>query len=950
MQQPQFIEYNKSDNKGMDYDFLREEGIALIQKLTGAFWTDFNEHDPGVTILEQLCYAITELSYRAQFDIKDILYNANKSEQSFFRPDQVLPCNALTVNDYRKLLFDSVFEIKNVWLFPVNDQQSKFNGLYNILIDVDETIDSAEKKEAVLEAAISVFNNNRNLGEDIEQISILSAFGIELHAEIDLSGDIAAETVMATVLFKVNEYLNPEVKFYSLEELLDEGLSLNEIFNGPLLKHGFIKTDELPTKMDKILISEVMKIIMQIDGIASVKNLKLIADGKEYENQIELAPQTLPKLIPIDQEGQNHQIFFQKNGIASQSLNNTEVKRAYNEMRSANKRVYRLSEEVIQVPQGQKIDLGNYYSIQHQFPAVYGIGEEGIPNSPNEKRKAQAKQLKGYLLMFEQILANSYAQLENTKSLLSIGGGYHKSYYHQTLDVVPNAKGLFKTKGNNAIGSDSPMTEDYPSNYYEALPKIVEKDKELNNRTLRLLDYLLALHGEEFTLSISQFNYYYGPREFEKYLVKNKTYFLQFLPFINKNRTKGYNYREELTATGNISGIEAKISVLLGLSSFMVEESSSNLIYKKKSLLEPFETKGLQLSYEPIENLQLPEIKSETIEHHFELIDDEEVDLNSLSEKQKDAILAKSIFMKSGKLSAKLLKDGIDFENYRVGQLSEKSKKQTIALYSSSTKKWIELAQYDQNDTAETAVMLHCDLFKSLNIKSESVHLIEHILLRPEVNEEKFGLYILNEKGEKVLYSNKSFSFKERLEIAEKLPEYLKDFNNFSVEINNDKDFEIHLNIAPLSLKFKGVSANESVEASHELLEELFDFLNNKNRHVSMEKKLGFFIQNSKNSPRIPEEFYSFRASVFFPSWTARFSNPEFRSVAEHAVFKEQPASISMGTKWLEIDQAEQLEKFYFKWASLKNIAIRNQEEEKTFQECVDQLSQFIFQFYDMKA
>ena len=36
---------------GMDYAQLRAEGIAQLQRLAAPTWTDYNAHDPGITIL-----------------------------------------------------------------------------------------------------------------------------------------------------------------------------------------------------------------------------------------------------------------------------------------------------------------------------------------------------------------------------------------------------------------------------------------------------------------------------------------------------------------------------------------------------------------------------------------------------------------------------------------------------------------------------------------------------------------------------------------------------------------------------------------------------------------------------------------------------------------------------------------------------------------------------------
>ena len=56
-----------------DYYRLRRDGIGYIAQMGSRQWTDYNTHDPGITVLEGLCYAITDLAYRVGRDIKDIL-------------------------------------------------------------------------------------------------------------------------------------------------------------------------------------------------------------------------------------------------------------------------------------------------------------------------------------------------------------------------------------------------------------------------------------------------------------------------------------------------------------------------------------------------------------------------------------------------------------------------------------------------------------------------------------------------------------------------------------------------------------------------------------------------------------------------------------------------------------------------------------------------------------
>ena len=75
----------------MDYTFLRQEGMRHLERMAGQLWTDFNVHDPGITILEQVCYAITDLGYRIAYDLPDLLAGDGvEPSRSLFSPAQIL--------------------------------------------------------------------------------------------------------------------------------------------------------------------------------------------------------------------------------------------------------------------------------------------------------------------------------------------------------------------------------------------------------------------------------------------------------------------------------------------------------------------------------------------------------------------------------------------------------------------------------------------------------------------------------------------------------------------------------------------------------------------------------------------------------------------------------------------------------------------------------------------
>src|SRR5215510_7993604 len=102
-----------------DFATVREDAIDFVHRLAGTTWTDYNAHDPGVTILEQFCYALTDLSYRINYNVEDLLESGSDGEGAadncLFTPGKVLTGNAVTMNDFRKVVID-VEGVKNAWI------------------------------------------------------------------------------------------------------------------------------------------------------------------------------------------------------------------------------------------------------------------------------------------------------------------------------------------------------------------------------------------------------------------------------------------------------------------------------------------------------------------------------------------------------------------------------------------------------------------------------------------------------------------------------------------------------------------------------------------------------------------------------------------------------------------------------------------------------------------
>src|SRR3954447_21318551 len=96
------------DRPHLDFQFLRQKGLEHLGELSSQLWTDHNVHDPGITLLEPLCYALIDLGYRRTLPIEDLLAAKPEStpedpdfprDHNFRTPLESLSCNPTTIAD-----------------------------------------------------------------------------------------------------------------------------------------------------------------------------------------------------------------------------------------------------------------------------------------------------------------------------------------------------------------------------------------------------------------------------------------------------------------------------------------------------------------------------------------------------------------------------------------------------------------------------------------------------------------------------------------------------------------------------------------------------------------------------------------------------------------------------------------------------------------------------------
>ena len=212
MKAPTTIPRAGTTETSANYMELLRLGLNHCQQLGGALWTDFNEHDPGVTILEQLCFALTDLAYRTGFDIKDILAPApgtKAPEHCMYTGDLALTCDPVTENDYRKLLYDRIDGLKNAWVDRAGGHAQGIDGLQEILVEIREDKEKPEEQEAIRKETVKWMRWFRNLGEDVHAVRILKIQPIQVQGTIRIAAHVDPASVLAHVLFSIQNHLVP---------------------------------------------------------------------------------------------------------------------------------------------------------------------------------------------------------------------------------------------------------------------------------------------------------------------------------------------------------------------------------------------------------------------------------------------------------------------------------------------------------------------------------------------------------------------------------------------------------------------------------------------------------------------------------------------------------------------------------------------------------------------
>lgn len=441
------------------------------------------------------------------------------------------------------------------------------------------------RRSEIVEATIARLHANRALCEDYANIFGMKVEQIGLCIDIELDPSADAEQVYSDIRFQVEQFLSPDIQFRTLEHLLDEGVDPTEIFEGPALRHGFIDPASLMKDAwpDEINSSDIINILMDIDGIVTVRDLMMSSyvDGavRNHSQRWSLELINDERHVPRLSLNRSKLNFFK--GYVPCAVDLAEADLLYEEALAKRER-NRLAADVydIEPPEGTFRALDGYTSIQTHFPLNFGIGHEGLAASESDERKAQAAQLKAFLMFFDQMLANYLAQLNEVKNILSINGNTEASYFvgpvYGAPNIAPLIRDFMESDGASIDPADTEavadawkayVATDPNTGYRDRLIAISDTEPRYLKRQNRLLDHLLARFSEQFADYALLLYSLEGRRRADKDLIEDKRTFLKEYPAISSGRSLGFNYFDPLLhwKPDNVSGLAHRTSRLVGI-------------------------------------------------------------------------------------------------------------------------------------------------------------------------------------------------------------------------------------------------------------------------------------------------------------------------------------------------------------------------------------------------
>ncbi len=393
---------------------LQERTLEEVQRMSGNVWTDFNAHDPGVTLTDVADYALAELDYKLGFPIADYL----TTEDGTFRPErygllppeEVYTTTPVTTEDYRRLLLARLPEIENVAV-ECDDE----TGGYKVSFTPSPFEEGNEA--AIVKRIKEIYNSHRNLCERLNHVAVVLQDKLEFQAELELEPGCDATLLLARIYGTILHYLSGTAHLCTEEERLASELPPEEWLEGSEDGTRIIMASQQYTEY------ELYKKLRGLDGIRAFGICYLMKDGKPQSDFSKGYGLEIPK------EKDELKVRIR----CGQTEMPVDIERFGNLLRTLYYTQGRINKDVSPKvydwggPEANYRDIFAQAPLAGDFPLCYRLTEN----------REKPTSFEAYLKLYDRVIQKGLDEVENLPQALSI---------EEEEAERPAAKGLYRLK------------------------------------------------------------------------------------------------------------------------------------------------------------------------------------------------------------------------------------------------------------------------------------------------------------------------------------------------------------------------------------------------------------------------------------------------------------------------------------------------------------------------
>ena len=233
-------------------------------------------------------------------------------------------------------------------------------------------------------------------------------------------------------------------------------------------------------------------------------------------------------------------------------------------------------------------------------------------------------------------------------------------------------------------------------------------------------------------------------------------------------------------------------------------------------------------------------------------------------------------------------------------------------------KEWVVVGKSKSLSEAKIKIQKTVQYFINISLQSEGIHIVENILLLPNVLSNSFGFQFLLKNGATVILKNNNWlSFADRNNLLSYVHELIQ-INDLSVKeklVILNKYFDIS-DLRGLSLE---EASPEIITTIYAQIESVFkDF--SKNDYKLINEQIVLLVRLS-NGYEIEEAFFDSQLSFFIPQWPARFQDENFKKFINKIISEFTPIHLKLNINYLTIDEMKNFENIYFYWLSMLQVS-----------------------------